>query len=375
MTTPGPFLSVVMPVLNGEKVLRESLPALLASDLPRSLYEIILVDDGSNDQTTSVAAEYADVVICLPPLAKGPAYARNRGVEVSRGEVVVFIDADVCVHSDALRKIAGAFAADAGLAAVFGSYDADPTAPGLVSQFRNLLHHHVHQAGAGAAETFWAGCGAVRREALLDVGLMDAWHFARPQIEDIELGRRLRRAGYRIALRPDIQCTHLKRWTLRNMIVTDFRDRGTPWMWLILSEGATRTPATLNLKMREKLCTALAGLFVLFAGAAALMTQPALLFGSALSLLGILALNWRFYGFLQTRRGWWFCAQALPLHLIFYVTGGAAGVTGILMHYAVGVPGRPAAVTEAAGHASGWPPRIDRPDTSIWAMAATRVGK
>jgi GT2 family glycosyltransferase len=366
-----PYLSVIVPAHRGEEVLRQSLPALLGSDLPRADWELIVVDDASPDETRVVAAEYADVVVRLRGSPRGPAYARNRGVEVSRGEVVVFVDADVVVHSDVLRRMADAFHADAGLASIFGSYDDDPHAPGLISQFRNLLHHHVHQSSPGAAETFWAGCGAVRRDVLIETGMMDAWHFPRPQIEDIELGRRLRRSGHRIELRPDIQCTHLKRWTLRNMVTTDFRDRGTPWMWLLLSEGAAATPATLNLRPREKLCTALVAVTALALAAGAVFRSGTALAVAAAAALGVVALNHRFYALLLRTRGPLFAAAAVPLHLLFYFTGGLAGIAGIIMYYAVRVPRPPAAAAERASAA--WPPPADRPAGSSWALAGERA--
>ena len=53
-----------------------------------------------------------------------------------------------------------------GVETLFGSYDDDPPAPGLVSRYKNLLHHHVHQNGRPDASTFWAGCGAIRRGVL-----------------------------------------------------------------------------------------------------------------------------------------------------------------------------------------------------------------
>src|SRR5262249_6575525 len=93
----------------------------------------------------------------------GPAAARDEGAARAEGDVLVFVAADVVVHRDAFVRLRAALA-DPGLAAVFGSYDDRPEAPGSVSQFRNLLHHHVHQEGAGPATTFWAGLGAVRRE-------------------------------------------------------------------------------------------------------------------------------------------------------------------------------------------------------------------
>ena len=362
-----PYLSVVVPAHRGERVLRHSLPALLASSLSRREWELIVVDDASHDETHIVAAEYADIVVRLAGRPRGPAYARNRGIEASRGTIVVFIDADVCVHEDTLSKIAAAFRADAELSAVFGSYDANPTAPGIVSQFRNLLHHHVHHENGGPAETFWAGCGAVRRDALVQVGMMDAWHYPRPQIEDIELGRRLRRAGYSIELRPDIQCTHLKQWSLWNMVRTDFKDRGTPWVRLLLSEGRSGASAALNLRPRDRLCTALVACCALALAAAAFFRSPAAAAAALGCASAIVVLNWSFYRMLVRARGVAFAAAAVPLHLVFYFTGGLGAVAGTLLHYTT--PPAPARTNEPAAEPGGWPPPVDRPADSVFAAA------
>ena len=151
--------------------------------------------------------------------ARGPAAARNTGAQAASAPLVFFLDADVAVHPDTFGRAVARFEADPGLAALFGSYDDCPAAPGLVSQFRNLLHHYVHQQGsfvddARPARTFWTGCGAIRRQVFLDLGGFDPQLYRRPAIEDIELGYRLTRAGCRIDLARDIQATHLKRWTL-----------------------------------------------------------------------------------------------------------------------------------------------------------------
>lgn len=186
------------------------------------------------------------VIVATDPPHAGPAQARNSVVGPGCEDVLVFIDADVLVHRDAFIRIRERFDRDAGLAAVFGSYDDEPDARQLISRFRNLLHHHVHQRSGGPAGTFWAGLGAVRRTAFVRAGGFDGRRFDRPSVEDIDLGMRLVAQGERIELDTHLQGTHLKRWTLRNMIRTDFRQRGIPWTALMLLRGSSTTKLNLG---------------------------------------------------------------------------------------------------------------------------------
>src|SRR5262249_48591353 len=156
---------------------------------------------------------------------------------------------DVCAHPDTLARVTAAFAAEGAPEALFGSYDTSPGAANLISQYKNLLHHYVHQRAPDEAETFWSGCGAIRRDLFLAAGGFDE-AYARPCIEDIELGARLRRAGRRIVVRKDVQVTHLKRWDLWGLVRSDVWDRGVPWTELALREG--RFPAVLNLEASQR---------------------------------------------------------------------------------------------------------------------------
>ncbi len=375
MTGDVRYLSVIMPAHQAARLLPRTLGALVASDLPRETWELIVVDDASTDETAVVAAPYADTVVRLAGKPHGPAFARNRGFEACRGEVIVFVDADVVVHPDALRRIARLFAADRHTDAAFGSYDADPPGPGLVSQYRNLLHHYVHQRNRGPAETFWAGLGAIRRAAFAEVGMFDEWHYARPQVEDIELGRRLRRAGHPIVLDPDIQGTHLKRWTFRNTVETDFKHRGVPWMWLLVQEGPSEGGGALNVRTVEKFCTAMVGLAMPATLAAALWRQPWLLAFPVAAVLSVMIVNYGFYRFLRRARGIGFAIAALPLHLLYYVSNVFSVVTGWLVHALFGEPIPPA---EVAAHAQmgikTWPPPPVRPTSSVWSADDRRGG-
>ncbi|MGK2925348.1 MAG: glycosyltransferase family 2 protein [Lysobacterales bacterium] len=253
-----PTVSVIVPVHNGGDDLVRCLEAISRSAW-RPL-ECIVVDDASTEVHTAETAQRFGARLLRQPRQRGPAAARNAGAAAAAGDILFFTDADVVLHEDAIGRAAHELARSPGVAAAFGSYDANPGDASLISRYRNLYHHWNHQRGAEEASTFWSGCGAVRRQVFQAAGGFSE-SFARPSIEDIELGYRLRAAGHRIRLLKDMQGTHLKRWTLRNMVHTDIFLRGAPWVELL--QRFPDVPADLNLGWRSRLATGLTGLLVL----------------------------------------------------------------------------------------------------------------
>lgn len=257
------LLSIVIPAYNSAAHLPLCLKALFAgSELPR---QVIVVDDGSQDNTAEIGQAFGVTVISTKG-PRGPAFARNLGARAATGPIVLFLDSDVCVQPDTLRKLRLAFEEDDALDALIGSYDSTPRCPEFLSQYRNLMHNWVHQTGAERASTFWSGCGAIRRDLFLEhSGFSEK--FGRPAIEDIELGYRLIRAGRRIMLDRDIQVTHLKRWTFWNLVKTDILDRGIPWTELILRDRFM--PNDLNLHLSQRVSVALVFILLSLSCAAA----------------------------------------------------------------------------------------------------------
>jgi glycosyltransferase involved in cell wall biosynthesis len=329
---PAPFFSVVVPTYRSRTLLPLSLSAIAASDLPRDLWELIVVDDASEDGSSNAAREWADHVITLTGLPHGPAYARNRGVEIASGEWLVFFDADVAVHRDALRRFLEVIQADPTVDAVFGAYDEAPPAPGLLTQYRNLVHRFVHITSAGPAETFWTGCGAVRRAAFVEVGGFDQRRYPRPKIEDIEFGYRLRDRGRHIVIVPEIQGTHLKHWRFLGSLRTDLIDRGIPWVTLLLERRRLARHAHLNLKPGERAKALLVGLACLLVLVAVAMRRPlpAVLAGSML--LTVTLWNAPLFAWFARRRGVLFALAVIPLNLLYYLIGGLAVVAGLGLH-------------------------------------------
>lgn len=299
---PAPTLAVVVP----------------ATDAPTTLDRCMAALEGGSRKPR-------ELIVQREPRSAGPAAARNLGAARSVAEVLVFVDADVEVHPDALAAIERRFAAEPSLAALFGAYDQSPAAPGLTSRFRNLLHHHVHASAPGEAETFWAGLGAVRRGAFEAAGGFDDSRFPAASIEDIELGLRLRRRGHRIVLDPAICGCHLKRWTLRRMVATDFSRRGVPWTQLLLRERGAGGGA-LNLGPRHR-ASAAASVALL---AALLLRRPR---PAAAALAAGLMLNRSFYALLARRGGPGLLVAGIALHQLHHLTAVASLPAGAILHW------------------------------------------
>ena len=288
--------------------------------------EIVAVIDGPNAGLAATAAESGVRIVTLDKRS-GPSRARNRGAQLTSGEILLFLDADVEAPPDLVARVAGLFTAHPELTAVMGSYDDDPGDPGFLSQYRNLLHHFVHQHGRERASTFWAGCGAVRRRAFHDVGGFDEGYPV-PSIEDIELGSRLVGAGGLIRLEKDLQVKHLKRWRLADMLATDLFRRAVPWTRLMLREG--RIVNDLNVKTRDRISVLLA-IVPLLALPAAWRWPPALAIAAAAMVL-LVASNAGLFRFFLRRRGVRFALAAVPSYWAYLLTCGLGFGLGLGRH-------------------------------------------
>jgi GT2 family glycosyltransferase len=292
----GSLLSVVVPVHNGPSTLERCLSAITAQLVPDD--ELIVVDDGSTDDVRTVAVRCHAALIRLEH-PSGPAAARNRGAERATRPALLFVDADVVLQPDAIQR-GRAKLGDPSIDGVIGSYDDSPESRTLVSQFKNLAHHFFHQSAGGRVKSFWSGCGFIRRDVFQAAGGFDESRFARPSIEDVELGWRIADLGGQIVLDPQIQGTHLKRWTLWSLIKTDVFHRAAPWVrWSL--ERRRLGGAELNASRLQQLALVMAVLLVT-TGALAVSSRTAL---GAFAVLVVLA-----------------CAVNRPLFQLFWRQGG-----------------------------------------------------
>ena len=300
--------SVVVPAYQASATLPDCLAALAAASPAPA--EVIVYDDGSTDGTGEIARRAGARVIRNDGPNLGPACGRNAGVRAASSPVVLFVDADVAVMPDAPGRLAGAVAGERDVAAAFGAYGdkVSTHVRNVAGAYANLRHHHTHaeaggRAGPVEAQTFWSGLGAVDRAAFLRAGGFDEG-YARPCIEDVELGLRLREGGGRVLLVPGARGDHMKDWTLAQLWRTDLFCRALPWSQLA---AAGRIAPTLNTGKAEQAKSVLAhAVWILAVAALAALAVSVPLAAAfacvgAAAMLAYLRMNRRFLRLLARR--------------------------------------------------------------------------
>jgi len=314
-----PYITVIVPVYNGRDFLPRCLDALFSADY--ASFEVLVVNDGSTDDGPEIAAERGARVISTPRRS-GPGAARNLAAEVAAGEILLFVDADVVVKHDTLRKFAENFAEHPEISAIFGSYDDEPAEQNFLSQYKNLQHHFVHQTSGRDASTFWSGLGAIRKEVFIAHRGFDCEKYSIPSIEDIDLGYRLRRSGHQILLDRSIQAKHLKRWELIPHLRTEIFCRALPWSRLILEEN--RIINDMNVKTGDRISAMLVALLLL--SLPLMFWRPIAILIPIGCLAGLVYLNREILAFYARKRGVYFAVLAFPWQLLYFFYSGVVFV-------------------------------------------------
>lgn len=193
-----PKISIVVPAYNEEVTIKSCIQSVLDLDYPD--YEVIVVDDGSTDKTLEEAKKFEiSGVRVIHQENKGKANALNKGILLSKGEIVVTVDADTQLHRDSLKKIADRFAANQHLGAVAGNVKVNP-APGLLNAVQateyttgiNLIRKA--QSMLGCVTVVPGPIAALKKEAVEQSGLFSDDTFA----EDFDITMKVLKKGYQV---------------------------------------------------------------------------------------------------------------------------------------------------------------------------------
>ena len=190
--TASPSISVVIPALNEEKYLLKTLESIDNQTLDKSLWEVIVVDNGSTDNTSTIAKKNNARVV--KEAKKGITFARDRGLREARGEILASTDADTVLPADWLERIWRHFQEDEELVGVFGSYrlvrsDGKPYLPAGGYKILDLLSAFHLQFGK---PLFLGYNYAIRREPFVAAG---GYRAILGDIDDIPTGLLVKSLG------------------------------------------------------------------------------------------------------------------------------------------------------------------------------------
>lgn len=210
------MVSIVVPNRNKEQSLSHCLAALYRSDYPD--FEVIVVDDGSEDGSVAIARRFPCQLIPLP-VSVGAAEARNIGARLARGRILFFIDSDCVVETDTIARLAAIFGTLDQKIIVGGTYTEKPYDSGFFSFFQSVFIHY--------SETRQNPPDYVATHALA----MHAEQFRRsggfarnflPILEDVDFSHRMRRLGFRLRMERQLRVAHDFRFGLRRSVINGF---------------------------------------------------------------------------------------------------------------------------------------------------------
>ena len=254
-------ISIIIPTHQYTNDLKACLHAIQETE-GINKHEIIIVLDGlKNKDAFFDQFSFQNLRIFEVEINQGPANARNLGAKKAKGDILFFVDSDVVVHKNTIPKVEEHFLNKNATDALIGSYDDEPKHQSIVSKYRNLLHHYVHQHASEKATTFWGACGAVKKDIFLSLNGFST-QYKKASIEDIEFGYRLIKNDYSIKLDKTVFIKHLKKWTLKSVIHTDVLLRAKPWT-ILIHQYKDWLKKELNNSLNEKITAVLVLVLVL----------------------------------------------------------------------------------------------------------------
>ncbi len=210
-------VSIIIPTYNRAFLLPGLIGALLSQDYPS---EIIIIDDGSTDNTAEIVKKYP--VKYVYQKNSGPASARNLGVEESSGDLIVFTDSDCVPQKDWISNLLEGFTAD-DVGAAAGSYTiANPESLLATCIHEEIKLRHLRFKNKKYIHAFGSYNVAIKRKVFETVGGFNKGYLAASG-EDNDLSYKILRAGYNIKFQEDALVAHKHTETLWKYLKEQYR--------------------------------------------------------------------------------------------------------------------------------------------------------
>lgn len=209
-----PKVTVITPIYNNARMIGECLDSLLPQDYPD--YEVIVVDDGSTDDTPVEVGKYPVKLLVNPHL--GISAARNAAIRAAAGEIIMTMDSDLKVPGDLISRMVDELLADEKRGVVMAWWDIsnpENLVPALI--FRG---YEYYVRNLEEPNFFWGYCFAIRKKIFDQIGYFDE---TLPLVEDVDFAYRMISAGYTVKILKNVRVRHYFRDSLWAHLSRHFR--------------------------------------------------------------------------------------------------------------------------------------------------------
>lgn len=196
-------VSIIIPMHNAADYIEKCLSGILSQSIKN--LEVILVDDGSTDDTVEKAKKYGFRIVMLKD-GGNPSKARNFGAKKASGNILVFVDSDIVLKPDSIEKIVSKVA-EKEVASVSGIYTKETPVDSFYSQLQNLILYYRLSKVSEFVTFTNSAFYAIKRDVFETI---HGYNESMSYFEDVEIGHRLKKNGYKLRMDSSLSVTHLK---------------------------------------------------------------------------------------------------------------------------------------------------------------------
>lgn len=323
--------SIIIPAFNAEKTISDCLKAALNQDFLD--FEVLLVDDCSTDKTIEHARDLP-VSIIQAEGKGGPSKARNLGARKAKGEIFLFIDADIIIPPYCLSKIFEILHdSSVNYDGVVGVLSPQAEYKNICSYYKNLYMYYTYSLLPQDVAVFYTSVAAICRNAFFELGGFDE-NYAKASNEDMEFGERLVSKGFRLFLDKELTVIHLKEYSFFDLIRTAFNRSSTIIKIMLRKHFSRKELSTYQTSpLTFRLSILIVWILMMTLILTFLFHLPSLLYLSVFLIFLTWILNFGFLRFLKQRKG---LSSSIISGMILFIdlfSHGAGVLWGILEYF------------------------------------------